>query len=171
MSKYVTLADYNQFYSDNILEPDFNRFVVCASAKADRLTTGVDGVKKLKVAFPTDADDVEVVKAAICGVIHLMNEIEKANEAASVGGYVTRDDGTVIGKIATSISSGSESISYSAATGGQSTASVLIGDSKAQNEAYNTILEEGFRGVTDANGVNLMYMGVYPLDLRGTDDV
>lgn len=172
MSKYVTLVDYNQFYSNSIEEPAFNRFVVGASAQADKVTTGVDGVKKLKVAFPTDADDVEVVKAAICGVIHLMAEIETANEAASAGGgYITRDDGTVMGRQVTSISSGSESISYSAAASGQSTASALIGDVKAQNEAYKAILEEGFRGIPDANGVNLLYLGVYPLDIRGTDDV
>ena len=76
-----------------------------------------------------------------------------------------------MGRQVTSISSGSESISYSAAASGQSTASALIGDVKAQNEAYKTILEEGFRGIPDANGVNLLYLGVYPLDIRGTDDV
>lgn len=172
MSKYVTLADYTQFYSDTIAEPDFNRFVVSACQKADVLTTGIDGVKKLKVAFPVVAEDIEVVKAAICGVIHLMNEIATLESAAtSAQGYITREDGTVVGKTVTSISSGSESISYSASASGQTMASSVAGDSKAQNEAYNTILEESFRGVDDANGVHLMYMGIYPVDVSEVDDV
>ena len=164
--KYVTLAEYNQFYSDEITAQDFNRFVIGASSLSDALTTGVDGVKKLKIAFPTDEADSEVVKAAICGVIHLMHEISSLeNTVASGQGYVTREDGTVLGKTITSISSGSESISYSASASGQTQASVLVGDSEAQNKAYRTILEEGFRGIQDKNGVNLLYRGIYPLDV------
>ena len=166
MSKYVTLADYNNFYSDSIEAQDFNRYAVSACQKADALTTGIDGVKKLKVAFPTDEGDAETVKAAICGVIHLMAEIDTLNKsAASAQGVVVREDGTVLGKTVTSISSGSESISYSANASGQSLASTIVGDAKAQNEAYNTILSEGFRGIDDDNGVHLMFRGFYPLEV------
>lgn len=166
--KYVTLEDYNKFYSDSIEEKDFNRLAFHACKKADVLTTGVDGVRKLKVAFPTDEDDIETVKASICGVIHLMNEIESLeNSIADSQGYVTQEDGTRIGKVITSVSSGSESISYSATASGQSKASALLNDSEALEMEYKTILEEGLRGVNDANGVHLMYMGVYPIDTRG----
>lgn len=166
MSKYVTLADYQQFYSDSIEVTDFNRFVIGACKKADVLTTGVDGVKKLKVAFPTNEDDAEVVKAAICGVIHLMNEIKTIEDASiSAQGYVTREDGTVVGKTVASISSGSESISYSTSASGQTLASSLLGDKLGQEKAFSTILSEGFRGTDDANGVHLMYMGIYPLQI------
>ena len=166
MSKYVTLADYGQFYTDAIEQQDFNRFVIGACQKADVLTTGIDGVKKLKVAFPTDEGDAETVKAAICGVIHLMNEVNSlTNAAAQAQGVITREDGTVLGKTVTSISSGSESISYSASASGQSLASTIVGDAKAQEEAYKVILSEGFRGIDDANGVHLMYMGFYPMDV------
>lgn len=164
--KYVTIEEYSQFYSDSIEEVDFNRFAIRACQIADNLTTGVDGVKKLKIAFPTDSDDEEVVKASICGVIHLMHEIATLESTInSAQGFVTRDDGTVLGKTVTSVSSGSESISYSASASGQTQASALIGDSKAQNEAFNLILSEGFRGLGDANGVNLMYRGIYPLEV------
>lgn len=165
--KYVTVADYQQFYNDSIEGVDFNRFVVGASQQADRLTTGIDGVKKLKIAFPTDSDDAEVVKAAICGVIHLMNEIATYEKTANATfGTITREDGTVAGKSVASVSSGSESISYSTSLSGQTMASAIVGDAKAQEEAYKTILTEGFRGIGDANGVNLLYMGVYPLEVE-----
>lgn len=167
MSRYVTLEDYNQFYSDSIEEKDFNRLAFHASKKADVLTTGVDGVKKLKVAFPTDEDDIETVKASICGVIHLMRQIESLEESISSGqGYITREDGTLLGKTVTSVSSGSESISYSASASGQTRASVLVNDSEAREREYKTILEEGFRGIDDANGVHLMYRGFYPVNTR-----
>ena len=163
MSRYVTLEDYTTLYG-SMDETEFNRLVVGASAKADKLTTGIDGLRKLKEYFPTDSDDAEVVKASICGVIHLMHQISTLEEANASGqGYVTREDGTQVGKTVTSISSGSESISYSATASGQTMASTLVGDIKGQNEAYKVILEEGFRGIADANGVNLMYMGAYPL--------
>lgn len=165
--KYVTLEDYNQFYSDQIEETAFNRYAISACAKADALTTGVDGVKKLKVAFPTDVDDIETVKASICGVIHLMHEIESLEASVTSGqGYITREDGTLLGKTVTSVSSGSESISYSASASGQTRASVLVNDSEAREKEYKTILEEGFRGIDDANGVHLMYMGFYPVDIE-----
>lgn len=166
--KYVTLEDYNSLYNDTIEEKDFNRLCFHASKKADVLTTGVDGVKKLKVAFPTDSDDIEIVKASICGVIHLMYEIESLeNSIEDSMGYVTQEDGTRLGKTVTSISSGSESISYSTSASGQSKASKLLIDSEAREREYQTILEEGFRGINDANGVHLMYMGIYPVDVEG----
>lgn len=158
MSKYVTYSDYTTLYG-SIEETVFNRLVLRASAAADRLTTGVDGIKKLKEFFPEDADDAEVVRAAICGVIKLMADIE-ATEAAT--GYVTRTDGTVVGKKIASISSGSESLSYSTDSANGSMAGTLVSDAEAQNKAFNTILTEGLRNITDANGVNLMYRGIYP---------
>lgn len=168
MSRYVTLEDYNDFYNDPIGEQDFSRLSFYACKKADVLTTGVDGVKKLKVAFPTNEDDIETVKASICGVIHLMLEIENLeNTIASGQGYITREDGTMLGKTVTSMSSGSESISYSASASGQTQASILVGDTEAREKAYKTILEEGFRGIDDANGVHLMYRGFYPINVRG----
>lgn len=167
MNRYVTLEDYNGFYSDSIGEQDFNRLSFHASKKADALTTGVDGVKKLRVAFPTDEDDVETVKASICGVIHLMHEIESLEDSIASGqGYITREDGTLVGKTIASVSSGSESISYSASASGQTRASALVTDVEAREREYKTILEEGFRGVNDANGVHLMYMGFYPVDIE-----
>lgn len=162
MSKYVTLEEYTTLYGE-ITEQQFNRLVMNASARADRLTTGVDGLHKLKEYFPEDSEDAEVVKSSICGVIHLMAQVETLEESGIASqGYIAREDGTQVGKIITSVSSGSESISYSASGGGQTTANKLIGDYTAQNEAYNLILQEGFRGIKDSNGVNLMYMGAYP---------
>lgn len=164
--KYVTLEDYQQFYNDSIEGVDFNRFVISASQYADTLTTGIDGVRKLKIAFPTDSDDNEMVKAAICDVIHLMFEVFNLEKmVTSAQGTILREDGTVVGKTIASISSGSESISYSIQSNGQTMASMIVGDAKAQERAYNSLLTGGFRNVRDANGVNLLYVGIYPVEV------
>lgn len=157
MSKYVTYSDYKNLYGD-IEETTFNRLVIRACAVADKLTTGADGIRKLKEFFPTDTDDIEVLKSAICGVIHLMADIEVL-EAAE--GYTTRSDGTVVGKKVTSISSGSESLSYSTDVSSSMVGS-LVGDIEAQSKAFKALMTEGLRYIQDANGVNLMYMGAYP---------
>ena len=58
---YITYSEYTALY-DPIEERDFNRLVFQACQAVDNLTTGVDGVKKLRVAFPADEDNATAVK-------------------------------------------------------------------------------------------------------------
>lgn len=160
---YVTYDYFKTLYGEGVSESDFNLVAFDACKLADKYTTGVDGVKKLKDAFPSDEDDAEAVKRVISGVIALMAEVKALETKANAAGdYITLDDGTIHYKTVASISSGSESMSF--ATGGTSTtlASTLLADLNAREDCYKKQIIDGFRGIQDANGVNLLFGGFYP---------
>lgn len=161
---YVDYEYYKTLYSTpEISEIDFKRYLFDACKKVDYHTTGVDGVKKLKIAFPVSEDDAESVKRCIISVIDTMHKIKQAEESArSAKGYAKQEDGTLRGKVVTSITSGSESISFSGNTGNATLVEKALSDPAVQNKMYNDIITEYLSGTEDANGVNLLYMGQYP---------
>ena len=167
---YVNYEYYKSLYeTPAISETEFNRYAFDACRKIDIATTGVDNIKKLKVAFPVDEDDAEAVKRCVVAVIDLMDLIKKAEDAASSAkGYIERADGTIQGKVITSVTAGNESISFSSA--GSSGSATLIdkalADKSVQRQMYKDIITEYLSGVSDANGVNLLYMGKYPYLVR-----
>lgn len=60
---YIDYEYYKTLFGEKAIpEADFNRLVWDSCKKIDNATTGVDNVKKLKIAFPTDEDDAEAVK-------------------------------------------------------------------------------------------------------------
>lgn len=155
---YVEYEYYTNLYgTDAIKEAEFNRISWEACKKLDYHTTGVDGVKKLKHFFPIDEGDAESVKRCICKLIDLMYKINIAVDAQS--GYMVREDGTVQGKVVSSVSSGSESITYAA---GKSALTSAVADSTVREKLYMDTITEYLSGVKDSNGVNLLYMGRYP---------
>lgn len=162
---YVSYDLYQNLYSDDLDEEMFNRLAYNACRKVDALTTGIDNVRKLKVAFPTDEDDALAVRRCICEMINIGYQIEQAKASADTArGFITREDGTVQGRMVTSISAGNESISFST-SGGSSTATFIdkaLTDRTVQEKLYSDTVKEFLSGVPDANGVNLLYMGKYP---------
>lgn len=159
---YITIDDYNGIY-DTMDEKQFNRLVFEACRVVDYHTTGADNVKKLKIAFPVDADDAQAVKRCICKLVNIMAQIEAAEKAVSQGKGYTETENGIRGKVITSVSAGNESISYS--VGGGSTATMIdkaLSDKAVQKKLFSDTIREYLSGVTDANGVNLLYMGVYP---------
>lgn len=158
---YIALSEYNELY-DPIDERLFNRFSVEASRIMDIHTTGIDNVKKLKIYFPTDEDDAEAVKHCAAKLIYTLNQINQAEVTALESrGYESTDQG-MRGKVISSISAGNESISY--ATNGNS--SVTAYDAAAKDRTVRDkllaeIVWDYLRGVSDVNGVGLLYMGVY----------
>lgn len=168
---YVDYEYYKSLYGEKALsEADFNRLSWDAGRKLDIATTGVDNVKKLKVAFPVDEDDAEAVKRCVCKLIEIASAIEQAEQnARSAQGYITREDGSLQGRVVTSASAGNETLSFSA-FGGSSGASTLIDavmtDKKAQDQLYSDTIKDYLSGIVDANGVNLLYMGRYPYRLE-----
>ena len=157
---YITYNQYTQ-YGGALTQAEFDRFSYDAQRYVDLQTTGIDNVKKLKVAFPTDTDDAEAVYHCLVRIIDILDEIDKANAAM---GLVTDSNGITHG-VVSSVSSGSESISY----GG----SGLVGMTQkaaASNAEKNTLIYSEIRrylsGITDANGVNLLYMGRYPVCIK-----
>lgn len=159
---YITNDDYTAVY-DGIDEKQFNRLACEACRVADYHTTGADNVKKLKIAFPTDEDDAKAVKHCICKLINIMVQIEAAEKVIAQGKGYTETESGLRGKVITSVSAGNESISYSA--GGGNTATMIdkaLADKAVQNRLFSDTVREYLSGVTDANGVNLLYMGPYP---------
>ena len=80
--------------------------------------------------------------------------IEQANS------FSKREDGTYQPNKISSLSSGAESVSFS--TSANSIDSGITDRAKRESN-YREIVTECLRGVLDANGVNLLYMGVYPI--------
>lgn len=157
---YIKFDEYTALY-DPIEERDFNRLAFEACRFIDRITTGVDGVKKLRVAFPADEDDAAAVKYCACKVINVLYQIQEAEKSASLArGYKETANG-VQGKIVSSITAGNESISFASA-GGATAVDKAVTDLAERNRLIDSVVRESLSGVSDANGVNLLYMGVYP---------
>lgn len=168
---YVDYEYYKSLYGEKaISEADFNRLSWDACRRLDIATTGVDNVRKLKIAFPTDEEDAETVRRCACELVRVSYEIEQAQERLkSAQGYITREDGTVISKQIASRTAGNESISY--VTSGSSSAGATmidkaLSDSTVQKQLYRDTITEYLSGIEDANGVNLLFMGRYPYRLE-----
>ena len=158
---YVDIEAYKNLYGE-IDEKDFNRLLWEASRILDSETTGVDGYRKLRYAFPTDEEDSEAVKRCLCVIINTMHRVELA-ESAAQNLFVEREDGTVVGKVVASVSSGSESISYSTNTSAGTVLDKIVSGALEAVNVYRGTIRSYLSGVADANGVNLLYGGVYPV--------
>ena len=159
---YVDYDYYKSIYGDNSMpEADFNRLSWEACRRVDTLT-----LNKLKFAFPTDPDAIEAVKRCVCKLIETAGQIEAANKRVSEGqGYITDESGALRGKVVSSVSSGSESISYTAKSeGGSTLIDAVLSDKAAQERLYRDTVREYLALVPDSNGVNLLYAGItYPV--------
>lgn len=158
---YVTYDYYKSIYGeDSMPETDFNRLSWEACRRVDTLT-----LNKLKFAFPTNEDDIEAVRRCVCKLIDIAGQIEAANKRVTEGqGYITDESGALRGKVVSSVSSGSESISYTAkAESGSTLIDAVLSDKAAQERLYRDTVREYLSLVPDSNGVNLLYAGIpYP---------
>lgn len=151
---YVDYGFYKSLYGDKAVdEIEFNRLAFNAERELDNATSGIDNVKKLKVAFPTAEEDAEAVKRCVCELVGFLKTIESAES------YNTRPDGTIHGNIVSSLSAGNESIRYSTSETVISTAVKSISD---RSKVVYDFVASRLRGIADANGVNLLYVGTYP---------
>lgn len=163
---YVSYEEFCTIYGADVMdEPVFNRISWRASKIVDNITTGVDGYAKLKNAFPILEDDAMAVRYCVCEIINILGIIEKTENAAQTAqGYVSSDDGTVHSSLVSSVSSGSESVTY--ATGSNAIGNTALAQAATSTERRDALIynvaREYLSGVTDANGVNLLYGGVYP---------
>lgn len=152
---YFTIDDYKAVYG-SIDEKAFSRLSFDACRKLDNFTTGADGVKKLRLAFPTDEQDAEAVKRCGCHLVYLMLQMEAAEQSM---GYEVTENG-LRGKVISSVSAGNESVSYS--TGNATMIDKALSNPVVKSKLFWDTVREYLSGVSDANGVNLLYMGVYP---------
>ena len=163
----MAYADYEYFKSlygeDKLTEADFKRLSWDAEREIDKATSGVDNVRKLKVAFPTNEEDAVHVKRTVCALVEFLKQIEDAEKNAnSVGQYTERADGSLQGKVVSSVSAGNESISYAVGKTADTAISNAIKDLQSRDMAIQQFIESRLRNVSDANGVNLLFGGRYP---------
>ena len=159
---YIDYEYYTALY-DDLDEAKFNRLVRAAVRTIDGFTATVDGVRKLKTAFPTDPEDAETVKLCTAQVVHMLHRIEQAQDAAAAArGYTATENG-LQGKVISSISAGNETISFSTGAMQATALDKAIQDNTEKNRLLYTTVREYLSGVPDSNGVNLLYTGVYPI--------
>lgn len=161
---YIDYEYYKSLYGEeNISEIDFNRILWNAEREIDKATSGVDGVKKLQVAFPTSDYDAEAVKRCVVELVNFLYKLEEAERNAnSVGQYTERADGSLQGKVMSSVSAGNESISYAVGKSIDTVISNAIKDLHSKDMAVYQFITSKLSGVSDANGVNLLFGGRYP---------
>lgn len=158
---YVRQDYYAARYGE-IDTKDFERLSWQACRKLDGYTTGIDGVKKLKIAFPTDEEDAETVKMCACQLISTMAQIEAAEKSAASFRELQETENGLRGAVISSITAGNESISYSTKAVADTPIDKAAADKIYREHLMKEIIWEHLTGVTDANGVNLLYMGAYP---------
>ena len=161
---YIEYEYYKTLYGDKALaENEFNRLSWDAEREIDKATCGIDGVKKLKIAFPIDEENAEAVKRCISELVNFLYKLEEAeNNANSLGQYTERDDGSLQGKVVSSVSAGNESISYAVGKSSETAISTAIKSVKDKEMVVYQFITSKLSGVSDANGVNLLFAGRYP---------
>ena len=161
---YVNYEYYKSLYGEKALpEAHFDRLLWDAEREINKATSGVDNVRKLKVAFPTNEEDAEAVKRCVCALVEFLKQIEDAERNAnSLGQYAERSDGSLQGKVVSSVSAGNESISYAVGKSADTAISNAIKDFQSRDMAVYQFITSKLSGVSDANGVNLLFGGRYP---------
>ena len=161
---YVDYEYYQSLYGEKAIpEADFNRLLWDAEREIDKATSGVDGVRKLQVAFPTSDYDAEAVKRCVCALVDFLNQMDTAERNAnSIGQYTERADGSLQGKVVSSVSAGNESISYAVGKSSDTAISTAIKSVKDRDLTVYAFIASRLNAVSDANGVNLLFAGRYP---------
>lgn len=164
----MAYADYefyaNSFYGSAVSEDNFLRLAGRASDWLDTAT-----FDRLVDSLPSSERSQKKIKKAVCSLVEVLYQFEQAKKqasaAASGSSSVEVGTGTSTG-IVTSVSSGSESISY--ATPQQAGASAkewsavyaAAGDPKLENKLMLDTVRPYLMGVTTDEGVPLLYAGV-----------
>lgn len=158
----MAYADYQfyieKYYGDTVPESDFTKYSDRASDRIDMIT-----FERLVNGFPEEERAVAKVKKAVCAVADALYQIDQIKKSSMESvGTVTREDGTVVSKAVSSISSGSESISF--ATGSSGGTESIYGqaaiDKKVESVLLYQVATEYLSGVTDKKGICLLYAGM-----------
>ena len=165
----MAYADY-EFYTTSyfgsvVPETDFPRLAERASDFVDLMTSDrlVDGL-------PANERSQKRIKKAVCSLAEILYQIELAeknatNAAASGTSTTTGSGGSTTG-VVTSVSSGSESISYATpqqkASGAKEWSAVyaVAGDAQKTNDLLLKTALPLLMGVRTDNGIPVLYAGV-----------
>lgn len=165
----MAYADY-EFYTTSyfgsvVPETDFSRLAEKASDFVDTLT-----FDRLVDGLPTNKRAQKRIKKAVCSLAELMYQIElaekNATNAAASGASTTIGSGGSTTGIVTSVSSGSESISYATpqqkASGAKEWSAVYAaaGDVQKTNDLLLKTALPLLMGVRTDDGIPILYAGV-----------
>ena len=158
----MAYADYQfyteKYYGDTVPESDFPKYAERASDRIDSIT-----FDRLVNGFPEEERAVTKVKKAVCAVADALYQIDQIKKASmETLGTVTREDGTVVSKAVSSISSGSESIYFETGSpgGSESIYGQAAVDKKVESVLMYQVASEYLSGVTDNKGICLLYAGM-----------
>lgn len=153
---YTDYTFYTDRYFGNIIpEADFPRLSERASEEIDNLTN-----KRLRKWMPEDEGDAADVQKAVCALAESLYYSETLVSAGMAGiGGITQADGTIRGKVISSMSSGSESMSFS--TGGVSVSSLEGNEIQKMQERKMRKAKKLLFGIQYKNrGYNLLFSGI-----------
>lgn len=155
---YADYTYYQTEYGGKMSADDYKRFGRRAEDYLDTLTGG-----KLDFAFPANEKSAGKVKRCLCVFAEFIQRVDAYQQMAYDSmGTVAQADGSMRGRVVTSISSGSESMGFSAtASFGTDVENAAKSEEGMQAELYAKA-KPIIGGVPDANGVNLLYAGAYP---------
>ena len=162
---YADYKFYTESFGNVVPEADFSRLAERASGFIDTMT-----FDRLVDGLPTNERSQKRIRKAVCSLAELMYQIELAEKNATnsaVGGMSTAigSGGSTTG-IVTSVSSGSESISYATpqqkASGAKEWSAVYAaaGDAQKTNDLLLKTALPLLMGVRTDDGIPVLYAGV-----------
>lgn len=164
----MAYADYDfyttSYFGSVVPETDFPRLVERASDFVDLMTSD-----RLVNGLPTNVRSQKRIKKAVCSLTELMYQIELAEKNAinQASANVTDTNvGNISTGIVTSVSSGSESISYAtpqqigASAKEWSAVYAAAGDTQKTNDLLLKTALPLLMGVRTDDGIPVLYVGV-----------
>lgn len=165
----MAYADYDfyttSYFGSVVPETDFSRLAERASDFVDTMT-----FDRLVDGLPTNERSHKRIKKAVCSLAELMYQIELAEKnaanAAASGASTTIGSGGSATGIVTSVSSGSESISYAtpqqigASAKEWSAVYAAAGDVQKTNDLLLKTALPLLMGVRTDDGIPVLYAGV-----------
>lgn len=156
---YADIVFYKtKYYGDTVPDESLERYLEKASDRIDEIT-----FDRLVDGFPDNKRAQTKVKKAVCEVADYLYQIDEVKKVSmDTMGTVTRADGTMTGKMVSSISSGAESISYVTGTTGGifDIYSQAAMDEEVEKVRLQQVAKKYLAGVVDNKGVYLFYAGL-----------
>lgn len=154
---YTDYKFYTKKYFEKIIpENEFREYAERASDCIDNYT-----MDRLVDGLPENERAELKVQKAVCAVANEMYRIEQAKKASMDAiRTIQREDGTVVNKTVSSVSSGNESISYANWNSQSNRYSVAATNVQEEKKLLLEAAVSYLFNVTDDNGVHLLYRGI-----------
>lgn len=139
----------NNFCSDTISADEFPKYEAMSEDRVHALT-----FERLAYGLPSDERSAIKVQKAVCALADLLYQINKEMQLQST---VTDENGNTTHRAISSITSGSESISYS--NSASTEISKAAADTAFKEKLIISTITPYLANVCDDKGVNLLYAG------------